>query len=396
LLSVLTIGLPTISALNNTCYTDQQTGTDLGLRIAACQAVLSTAGGIINATGETGAQSAAATITLSKPVTLMLGNYNLTLNGNPGINMNAVGASIIGLGRNQSVITAGANNDLIRTSAGAEIIDNLELEGFGLASNILIHVVGGGSEKFDRIYANNSGGTALQFEATEGVSASVTNSLLQPMLSSTPAFTIHGNDGCGGGTAMPRHFVNIDTGGRPVDIQGANTVMLSNSFISGITMTSSACKLLMTGNRITNNNVTFSGTNQNIVGNTFAGSVTLDNTFTSGVYSENIDAGLTNNSIAPNLITSVYNPPQTKRAMGCTTSGGATPFSGPCTVTVTWSTTFTDNHYTPVCVGQGVGAGTPVLQVLAGWTAATIGVQTQQATGIDASFQNIFCIAVHD
>ncbi len=97
LLSVLTIGLPTISALNNTCYTDQQTGTDLGLRIAACQAVLSTAGGIINATGETGAQSAAATITLSKPVTLMLGNYNLTLNGNPGINMNAVGASIIGL-----------------------------------------------------------------------------------------------------------------------------------------------------------------------------------------------------------------------------------------------------------------------------------------------------------
>lgn len=98
---------------------------------------------------------------------------------------------------------------------------------------------------------------------------------------------------------------------------------------------------------------------------------------------------LTTGSGAGNLL-------QTKRTAGCTTSGGATPFTGPCTTTVTWPNTFADGSYTVTCTGNGIGAGVPLLQGTITIIGASTTVQTQQATGVNASFTNIECIAIHD
>lgn len=87
---------------------------------------------------------------------------------------------------------------------------------------------------------------------------------------------------------------------------------------------------------------------------------------------------------------------QTKRIAGCTTSGGATPFTGPCTTTVTWPNTFADGNYTVTCTGNGIGAAVPVLQATTTILGASTVVQTQQATGVNASFTNIECTAIHD
>lgn len=98
---------------------------------------------------------------------------------------------------------------------------------------------------------------------------------------------------------------------------------------------------------------------------------------------------LTTGNGAGNLI-------QTARVAGCTTSGGATPFTGPCTITVPWPNAFADGNYTVTCTGNGVGAGVPLLQATTTITGASTLVQTQQATGVNASFVNIECTAIHD
>jgi len=88
---------------------------------------------------------------------------------------------------------------------------------------------------------------------------------------------------------------------------------------------------------------------------------------------------------------------QSKRSVsGCTTSGGALAFTGPCAVAVTWPTAFADAKYTVACVGNGIGAGVPILQGVTNKIAASVTVQTQQATGTNASFSTIECVATHD
>lgn len=99
---------------------------------------------------------------------------------------------------------------------------------------------------------------------------------------------------------------------------------------------------------------------------------------------------------AANTADDCYGEIQTQSAAGCTTSGGATPFTGPCTVTVTWPSAFADANYRVSCVGIGIGAGVPLLQGLTGAPiAASVTVQTQQATGVNASFTTIQCSGIH-
>lgn len=87
---------------------------------------------------------------------------------------------------------------------------------------------------------------------------------------------------------------------------------------------------------------------------------------------------------------------QTKRTGGCTTTGGASAFTGACTTTVTWTNTFADGNYTVSCTANGITSGVPLLQSTTTILGASTVVQTQQATGVNAAFVNIECIAVHD
>jgi len=87
---------------------------------------------------------------------------------------------------------------------------------------------------------------------------------------------------------------------------------------------------------------------------------------------------------------------QTKRTGGCTTTGGSSAFTGACTTTVTWTNAFADGNYTVTCTGNGFAAGVPLLQGTGTILGASTIVQTQQATGVNAQFTNIECIAVHD
>jgi hypothetical protein len=87
---------------------------------------------------------------------------------------------------------------------------------------------------------------------------------------------------------------------------------------------------------------------------------------------------------------------QTKRTSGCATTGGALALTGACATTVTWANAFADGRYTVTCTGNGITSGVPILQGTTTITGASTVVQTQQATGVDAQFANIECMAVHD
>jgi hypothetical protein len=292
---VATAGV-TISMLNGVIYVDGQhyalTGAGLAQAVSDCLA-LSTCPMVV-APNVSGVVS--STINLTRPVAVSLCQATLTLNGNPGINMSSSGASIQGCGQGVSVLTSGGTGDLIQINADKANIYNVDLEGNNLAS-IAIHAVGGNFQKIDKVFANGSSVAELQFEPTIGVNASISNSTFESNLTATPSININGNDGCGAGTAIPRHFTNNDTGGTPINIQGGSTVMLVNNSFGGITMTSASCKLLMVANRELNNPITFLGTNHTIVANTIAGAITLDSSLNNSTIGPNVSVGaLTNNA----------------------------------------------------------------------------------------------------
>jgi hypothetical protein len=294
--NIVFTGNLTAGNLNNVLFVDgvkyAQTGAGLAQAISDCLALPSCP--MVEAPNVSGPVS--STITFSRPIRVSLCQAALTLNGNPGINMSSSGGSIHGCGQSVTVLTSGAANDLIQINADAEKLDNIDLEGNNLAS-IAIHVASGNFEKINRVFANGSSVAELQFEPTVGINSTISNSVFESNLTATPSIVINGNDGCGGGSAIPRHFTGIDTGGNPIDIKGASTVMLSNSSIGGITMTSAACKLFMTGVRELNNPVTFLGTNHTIVGNAFSGAITLDASLNNSVIGPNVSVGaLVNNA----------------------------------------------------------------------------------------------------
>jgi hypothetical protein len=88
---------------------------------------------------------------------------------------------------------------------------------------------------------------------------------------------------------------------------------------------------------------------------------------------------------------------QSKRGTaGCTTSGGAAAFTGACTTVVTFPASFADTNFSVTCMGRSAFTGVPLLQGATATAVNTVTVQTQQATGVNASFATIDCIAVHD
>ena len=90
----------------------------MGAKINAAIADLPSTGGIVDATSFQGVQSAAATITLSKPCLLKLGAVTLTASGAPGFNLTSIGAGIEGLGTDTTVlITNSGTADIIQLSA---------------------------------------------------------------------------------------------------------------------------------------------------------------------------------------------------------------------------------------------------------------------------------------
>jgi hypothetical protein len=95
--------------------------------------------------------------------------------------------------------------------------------------------------------------------------------------------------------------------------------------------------------------------------------------------------------------TGLYGPlTQRRGTAGCSTTGGASPWTGSCANTLTWNTPFVDTNYTVSCQGNGVGAGVPVIGIIASKTTTGVNISTQQATGVNASFSTVECIAIHD
>src|SRR3990167_3356535 len=66
---------------NNIRYADQFAGANAGAKIQAAHDDLPSTGGIVDARGFEGAQTSTATIVLTKPVLLLLGNATLTMSG---------------------------------------------------------------------------------------------------------------------------------------------------------------------------------------------------------------------------------------------------------------------------------------------------------------------------
>lgn len=104
---------------SNVRYVNQFPGDDAGAKITACIAALPSNGGTCDARGLAGAQSAHVTLSIDKPVTLLLGHVNLTLLGNPGIALASSGIHIEGSGSNLSQLTQGfVDSDIMSNVIG--------------------------------------------------------------------------------------------------------------------------------------------------------------------------------------------------------------------------------------------------------------------------------------
>lgn len=102
---------------DNIRHADQFPGADAGAQINACVADLPAAGGTCDARGFQGPQTAAATVVLNKPVTLLLGQMTLTVAGNPGISVQSNGVHISGSSPDVSIVAQAA--------PGAHVISNV-------------------------------------------------------------------------------------------------------------------------------------------------------------------------------------------------------------------------------------------------------------------------------
>ena len=79
--STVTALSASLGTINNTCMADQQVGSDMGAKIAACNTALASTGGIIDATGLLGTQYAPVGFTIGPglPTTTSAPSYSVTL-----------------------------------------------------------------------------------------------------------------------------------------------------------------------------------------------------------------------------------------------------------------------------------------------------------------------------
>ncbi|KKM87470.1 hypothetical protein LCGC14_1268630, partial [marine sediment metagenome] len=122
--------------VNEIVYAHMQAGADAGAKIANCIARLPTGGGTCDAKGLEGAQTAAATLTISKPVQLLLGAATFTWAVQPGINFAASsdGSSLICTNKSKITFIDSIPDfaDLVRATATSRItIRGCDLDGNG-------------------------------------------------------------------------------------------------------------------------------------------------------------------------------------------------------------------------------------------------------------------------
>jgi len=122
------------------CYADKFSGADAGAKIALAIAALPATGGTVDARGFESSGSAAATITINKPVVLLFGAGNFTLAGSPGINVTADGVSVIGCGPKCTFLVYSGTGSAIKykkVAATAVVmggIHDLQIDGAGNAN----------------------------------------------------------------------------------------------------------------------------------------------------------------------------------------------------------------------------------------------------------------------
>ena len=135
----------TVFIQNNIIYADAQLGADLGVKITNCLARIPATGGICVARGLEGAQVISTTITVNKPVVILLGYTTITCSVSPCFDFVTAGAGsrLIGIGKGSSttggtriVANDGTVTPLIRILGTAELtrisqiyLENLTIEG---------------------------------------------------------------------------------------------------------------------------------------------------------------------------------------------------------------------------------------------------------------------------
>ncbi len=121
---------------NNIRYADQFAGSDAGAKIQAAINDLSSTGGVVDARGLEGIQTATAIITISTKVTVLFGNLTLSSNANPNIDITGNGANLLGISSDDSggsVIKNTGTGTTLRIGTGIAIrninVENLALDG---------------------------------------------------------------------------------------------------------------------------------------------------------------------------------------------------------------------------------------------------------------------------
>lgn len=309
----------------------QFSGADFGAKVTAAILDLPSTGGTVDARALEGAQSAASTITINKPVRLLLGATVLTLSGSPGINITSAGVCIEGQGETAAELKPGGNINLITIAAGVAALRGFSMTGVSAtyATATGIQITDGHSQVIDNIRATDWGGAPLTVTADKGIFLSVTNSLLQVATAFNPSVVLSGTDT----TPTTRHFNNVDCGGGIFELQGVETVLITNCSMNNVTTTASAKKVIMLANRITSvgNATTINGINHAIVGNVFAGALTIGSSVQGAVIANNVTVGeMTNNSTSTNNIIGDINSYNffPRLAVGTTAGGGVGAFIG--------------------------------------------------------------------
>ena len=134
-----------ISKLNNRVFVDVMVGADAGAKLVACIAAIPASGGICDARGLEGAQVISTTVTVNKPVVILLGYTTITCSASPCFDFPRLGrlSSLIGVGKGSStdggsriVAADGTITPMIRIIGDAELtrtsqiyIENLTVEG---------------------------------------------------------------------------------------------------------------------------------------------------------------------------------------------------------------------------------------------------------------------------
>lgn len=287
-------GTLSVTQLNSVRYADQYSGADAGAKITACFADLPSTGGICDARGLTGAQSAASTITLSKNNScLLLGSIQLTMAGDPMINTgNVQGGCIVGGGPTTTKLIVGADEDVISVHGAPYSLEGFEVVNVGATypnARAIVRVAGSNDLKVRNVNLTDFATDAVYIPADSGRRDMYSDMYITTTAVTVNAFHIDGVDA----TSAGRYFVNIEAGAALIDIEGAQNTIINGSRFRNVVMASTSSKLIMSGSRIVpaGSGTTFTGSNHVITGTAFGGWVIYDTGVVGGVFCGNVTTG---------------------------------------------------------------------------------------------------------